>query len=397
MRRWGWLLVILSAWLLVACGGGEASTNEAAGETAAAQPTVTAPTSTLPVPTATPTPEPTPLPTPTPTTAEASAERPMFHLPTDLADIQDARLHYVVRVRVEEGSLPQVEQNDAALVEWTMELTREPPARHIVMEGMLAALGAAMTGNEAPQVELIQVEDQMWVRVGDQWLLAAQQEPPSVDQDLESVLQITALGDLEPQERVTVNGFETVRYHTEWNAAVIDEPATFGFLDSFLAAFGAREDVDIQPEQVVLDIFATDDDLIVKAVYQIQHHVTQNDQSATLVEEIVFEVQSINTGITIEPPADAAATTLDIPLPEGATLQSMFAGTYVYVVPGATLDDVVAFYDEALPQNGFTITQRVVMSGQGGLLQAEKEGRVYQVVIGADAEGQTSITLLQSE
>jgi len=82
------------------------------------------------------------------------------------------------------------------------------------------------------------------------------------------------------------------------------------------------------------------------------------------VEEIIFEVLDLNSGITIELPAEAEVPETSVPLPEGATLQSAFAGTLVYGVSGATLDDVVAFYDEALPQNGFTVTQRAVMAGR---------------------------------
>lgn len=394
MRRWTWCLLIATMWLLVACGGQSSAPGNATPSSETSSDSSASPTATILAPTETPSPTATPAPTATATPGETTTTLPAFRLPEDVADIQDARLHYVVRVRAEEGDISTIEE-DTALVEWTMELTREPPARHIIMEGALAALGAGVTGNEAPQVELIQIESDTWVRMGDQWILVAQQEAPSVEDDLGNILQMVSLGALEAEGRETVNGFETVHYHAEWNAAVLGEPMTLGFLGAFVEALGG--DVQVQPEQVVLDVYATEDGLIVKSVYQIHHQVSQGDQSASLVEEILFEVQAVNTGITIEPPSEAEVPETSVPLPEGATLQSAFAGTLVYGVPGATLDDVVAFYDEALPQNGFTVIQRAIMAGQGGFIQAEKDGTVYQIVIGADAEGNASITILTLE
>ncbi len=396
MRRWHMLTLIVLVWSLAACGG---ESGEAPAEPSATEPSQPSATATMPAPTNTPQapsqPTATPLPAATPTErAEASPE---FQLPVDINTIQDARLHYVVRVRAEGDAVPSIEPPEGVLVEWTMDVTREPPARRIVMQGMLAGLGGAMAGNETPQLELIHVGDTMWMRVGDQWVQIAQQEAPTIEEDLQNVLQMVSVGSLEAQGRETVNGFDTVHYRSEWNAAILGQPTTLGFLQQFLDAFGATADIDIQPERVIVDAYATDDGLLVKSVYAIEHAVSKGEQSGRLIEEVLFEVLSVNSGLTIEPPAAATLPQDDVPLPEGATLQSAFAGTRVYNVPGATLDDVAAFYDEVLPQQGFTVTQRLMMGAQGGMFQVEKEGKTYQILLAEGTEGGTTVTILTAE
>jgi hypothetical protein len=116
--------------------------------------------------------------------------------------------------------------------------------------------------------------------------------------------------------------------------------------------------------------------------------------AADVLTEFYLEsdLTDINEDITIEAPegVDMPGLPEDIPLMDGATEVNAITGITSFQVP-ATLEEVTAFYQEAMPDNGWT-------QAEGGgaipsMLSYEKDGRTATIMMGAE-DGETSVTIM---
>ncbi len=391
-KRWTLLTMIFLLAVLAACGGAKATpTAVAPAEQAppAASPTPVPPTPT-PKPTNTPTPIPS-TPTPTPTFTPKPQTKITFAPVEEAADIQDVRLRMRVSISGEMEDLQAYKGKP--VMEWVMEVTRNPPAKRLVMTGvMVGMMGGEQQGENV--LEFIQVGDRMWMKAGGTWMMVTspEQRPGNPEEELRAYL-----GTFSPEEwkevgHEKVAGFDTTHYHIEVEAEKVAAVPTLGFFSAFLESLGKAANVEARPVRFVGDVYATDADVIMKASYSLSFQVTQDDKTLPVTETLEYEVEEVNTGLVIKPPQVEVATT-PIPLPEGAQLTMSMGKMQVYTVRDMALKDVLAFYEERLPQEGFTIEFKTVSPDQGGMWGISKDGKTYSLMVGASSANEVSITI----
>lgn len=383
--RYG-LMALLLVGMLVACAGQATPTRQ---PTAPPQVTVEQVTPT-PTPTPTPRPQPTPTPTPkpspTPTPEQVEAGGPFSALlPQSAEGVRDYRLRYVHAIRFEGAALRDIGEQypeEVPLWEATIEATVDPPARHIVMRGLFASFLAIFTGTapeekEAfPEVEMIQIGEKMWINTPQGWILFTQQAEYDPESDLQDFQQSLSISGWQRVGSEQVNGFQTDHYRVEISSSSEETEALPGFLD-MLQQFGAAE-YDFRLERIVGDAYVTSDGLLVKAELEQQWHVAAQGEEGRWIEKFTFELEGVNLGITIEPPTTEEVEE-PVPVPPGAVRTGVFGPTRTYQVADMTLQEVVAFYQDALPANGFTIEQSL---NNGQLLTVSKGGKRYTILIG---------------
>lgn len=391
-RRWTLFTMVVLLAVLAACGGARVSPTTVpptAEATRVPTPTPLPPTPT-PKPTNTPTPTPVP-PTPTPTFTPMPQTKVTFIPVEKAADIQDARLRMRVSITGEMEDLQPYKGKP--VMEWMMEVTRNPPAKRLVMTGLMAQM---MGGGQQEDnvLEFVQVGDQMWMKVGGTWMMVTspEQRPGNPEEELRAYL-----GTFSPEEwkevgHEKVAGFDTTHYHIEVDAEKVAAVPALGFFSAFLESLGKGANVEARPVRFVGDVYATDADVIMKASYSLSFQVTQDDKTMSVTETLEYEIEGVNLGLVIKPP-QVEVPTAPIPLPEGAQLTMSMGKMQVYTVRDMALKDVLAFYEERLPQEGFTIEFKTVSPDQGGMWSISKDGKTYSLIVGTSSTNEVSITV----
>ncbi len=393
-RRWTWFVMLGLLVVLSACGGAKATPAGGPPTQAisrAVTPTPAPPTPT-PEPTNTPTPTPVP-PTPTPTpTFTAAPERAVEFIPVEqAAHIQDVRLRMRVKIT---GEIEELQSyGDTPVMEWLLEITRNPPAKRLVMKGLMAEMMGEQQGEEGA-LEFIQVGDQMWMKMGGVWIMATSPDVESTNPEeaLYDYLGTFSPGDWKEVGRETIAGVETTHYRLEVDATGMAGMVGLGFLPTLLQRLGKEASVDAQIVRFVSDVYATDEGVILKASYSLSFQITEDGKAVPVTETLEYEVEGINLGLVIEPPQVEVAPA-PVPLPEAAQLSMSMGNMQVYTVSNMTVQEVVAFYEERLPQEGFAIEFKTVSPDQGGMWRISREGKTYTLMVGPSGAGEVAITI----
>ena len=119
------------------------------------------------------------------------------------------------------------------------------------------------------------------------------------------------------------------------------------------------------------------------------------DEEAKAVRmEIRYETTDVNEPFTIEVPAEAAESSSlpdDIPVPEGATgINNMFG--MISFTAETPPEEVFTFFQEEMPNNGWTETSADAMSGLW-MLEYTKDGRTASIMISEDDSGNASVMI----
>ncbi|GEM_PF-6285149 len=414
MRRHVVVLMLVFVFLLAACGGGGGQDatmpDEYGGGAVEPEAQAPAPTPTLPPAPPTPTPAPTPTSAPSGTEGQAAEGGGLlsFFFPTErkAEEIRDFRVRYTQRVKVEGEGVPEefsAQYRDGlVLMDMTMEVTTEPPASRTVVRGLYAMMGGLATGGPGqgeeggePVMEMIQIGNDVWFKMGENWTYFSQEESTF---DPESVLaDFKEYAGVEGWEQVgteTVNGFETVHYRASLSADGLGEIVQSPLADMMGLMVTEFLPSDLRFEGFTGDLYVTEDELLVKAMYATTWRGTNEEgQEVAVTSEFSYEIEGVNLGITVEPPEDMAEAEQVVPLPEGAKRTGAFGGIQSYTVSDMSLEEVMAFFEEALPANGFTITQTFTVPN-GGMFQASKDGKTYMISVDAQG-GQVSISIIE--
>lgn len=383
------LTFVMMAALLPACRGGR----EAATPTPAVQPTPTKPTAakptkakpTAPKPTeAKPTTPPPPTNTPAPPTPEVKPT------PTEevLADAEIALqalrklksfrsyTHYSWTVQ-EEGKA-----KESSEIEIRGEHVAEPPSQRLFI-----TLGGDAAAEEGPEsFELIQIEDQIWYKLGeDQWMQIAQQELIPFGPMMNAVATLRELHGarrLWPDE--TVNGIRCRHYRfTEKNLPY--------FLD-----LG-------ELSKVEGDLWvAVEGDFAVKYVMHAEGgDLRIGEQPGYVILDLLYEVSDVGADIVIEPPtgggpAIAGFAEGEFPVPEGTEMSMSSPGLTIFVT-ALPVAEVAGFYKERLGDLGWTKTDEISM-GNMVSLSFVKDTQQLNLMIGKGEEnGKTQIIVNTAE
>ena len=310
------------------------------------------------------------VPKPTPTEAGSTeAESEAFEVDSDaFASLQSYRTRVVWRH----------EKADGAVEEMTIEAeaTRDPVAQRLVI----------MSGED--ETELIQIEDQVWMRFGDEWIQTSSSEAEDLEDQFSNFLTEDWITDLEGEPDSTeflgvetVNGLKTRHYRTVVNKA--------------LAQLLQMNTEGATLESGTAEVWVADESPLPKFVVRSVVTLEAKSDEGTETVSWTQDVYDVNEDFVIEPPEEGPAGGLPegVPLYPGATDVTTFGTMSTFVAPD-DMETVVQFYEDALANAGWT-------KGEGGMETEDmlsttwsKDGQSLTLMIMPNEDSGTAVTLM---
>ena len=108
--------------------------------------------------------------------------------------------------------------------------------------------------------------------------------------------------------------------------------------------------------------------------------------------EWVYEVRDVNQPITIEAPAGCDVEQSDFPVMADAADMTMMGGMVMYT-SGSSFEDVLAFYKEQMPAEGWSDTGDSFVSSDTAMLGYTKEGRTANITLTTE-DGVVSVLIM---
>jgi predicted small lipoprotein YifL len=381
------LLILLALLLSVAaCGGGDEAPAAPASEAPAAatqavaqqQPAApAAPAATSVPPTATPVP---------PTATPELSEEEVALTEDQLAALEKLESYRLVVAFSSKGTSAAGEPIDD-MAEIITEYTRDPEARRMVMNFVDNTDPSADQG----AMESFQIGNDMYMFAGEDvgWMRVSTEESPFADPELSMITSGNIFSNLEEMRRVRpdqrIGGIDSRHY--QFNEQVLGK------------VFGE----DVGDVTATGDVWiAKDGGFVTKYVLTIEvaggNGGIFDPNLASGVIEMSFELQDVNSDITIELPEEAAAGVnlagFDgaFPMPEGASIKAASAN-FAMIESDAPAAEVLAFYEEALAALGWAKDEQGSMSmGDMASLAFTKAGVQLSLMVSQDSDtGKTQI------
>lgn len=105
---------------------------------------------------------------------------------------------------------------------------------------------------------------------------------------------------------------------------------------------------------------------------------------------IHYEVHQVNVPLTIEPPAGCVEGLSQYPMMPDASNVMTVENTVMYDT-ASTLDDVVAFYQEQMPAQGWAEAEAPMIMEEAAILRYTRDGQTVSVMISVSEEGKTTV------
>jgi len=254
-------------------------------------------------------------------------------------------------------------ESDGETEQWALNMemahVREPFAQHIVLEG--SAMGIAEQGG----FESIQIGDRQYVLANGECFSSEITEEDEA-QDLELFNPDDVMGQIEGARRVrpdeNVNGILCRHY-------VFDEKAV-----DWAELSSAQGEVWI----------AVEGDYVVKYVMEAEGKDPVSQERGHI--EWTYEIYDVNTPITIEPPTRCEAAEAQYPMMPDAT--DVFAmGDMLTYQSASSFDDVLDFYQERMPEEGWEDTGESFITSETALLEYTRDGQTINVTITETDDG----------
>jgi hypothetical protein len=238
-----------------------------------------------------------------------------------------------------------LEKADGSTESLTMEqaATRQPEAQRFLIE----------SGGDS--IEYIQVENQVWIRYGEEWMQSTSDTTGDIADDFGSGLTTGSdwVDDVEDDDyeyvgKENVNGIQTRHYRATYN-------------ENWLALLGDQGPDDIS--EGTADVWIADENNLPSFVVRFEAEITGTSDSESVTGRLTQEVYDINTNIVIEPPADAVSGGLPegVPLYPDAEGLTTF-GTMTTFTVGDDVETVNKFYIDALESAGWNQVEGSAMS-----------------------------------
>ena len=271
-----------------------------------------------------------------------------------------------------------LEKADGSTETFVMEqgATREPPAQYYSME------------SDGEGMEYIQVENTLWMRYGEEWMQSSSDEAGDLTEDFGSVLMNGSdlYGEIEDEDykligTETVNGIKTQHYEVTYNQSWLS------LLDT--------ENLD-KVEKGTADVWIADQSglpaFLVRFEVELNGTVDGEDVTGTITQE----VYDVNSGFTIEPPADAEVGGLpdDIPVYPEAEEFMTFGSMTTFMVTD-DVSTVNEFYQSALEDAGWTQDEGSAMNMEGMATSTWTKGEETLTlnVVSNEDEGGTQVVI----
>jgi hypothetical protein len=389
--KWLLLLVLLASLALglAACGGDTEPTSPPAEQPTEVSEAEVPPTdepalepTQAPEPTTPPADTPLPEPTDAPVAEEEEEEFDPSSL-SSAAELSSYRSTMSVTMVSDNNG-----QEEEQTIEVSIEYTSEPKAQHITMSGAVTG-----PGEEGGTIEMYLIENTMYMKMEDQWLTL-----PATEEDLDEDAFITPdamLDDIcgwKKEGRDEINGVKVE--HWTFTKEDIDECMPY----EELAGLGELTSADG-------DLYIAEDDnyvVLMDLMYEgenLDMDIGETDEGVKVVRmEIHYETTDVNEPFTIEAPAEAMESSSlpdDIPVPDGTTGVNNMFGMISFTSETAP-EEVYAFYQEEMPNNGWTEVSADAMSGLW-MLEYTKDGRTANIMISEDDSGSASVMVTVAE
>ena len=270
------------------------------------------------------------------------------------------------------------ESGDGSVDESIIEssVIREPSAQHMVMT----------SGTD--EMEMIQIEDKMWLRFGEEWMQTSSEEGTDMAEGFGTFLMdaddIEGLQDTdyEYSGKETVDGVKTRHYRAKYTQA-------------WMMAFQDNAD-DVEVEDGIVDFWVADERDLPSFVVKMELVMegTVDDKEAKYV--ISQHVTDINTPFTIEPPSQEEVGGLpdDVPMYPDAKDVTTLGGMTIFSTEDEMVD-VSEFYNDALEAAGWERSEHMEIEGMISD-SWKKDGETMQLTItlGDDDAGSSVMIML---
>jgi hypothetical protein len=270
-----------------------------------------------------------------------------------------------------------VQYADGTVEEFTMQqaATQTPAATRFSIEA------------EDGSIEFIQVEDQVYVRFGDQWMQSSSDEVSDMGDEFGGVLsgedwidEIEA-EDYEYVGQETVNGLNTRHYNVQYD-------------ERWFNYFGDEESID-DIDSGTAEIWIADEGDLPQFVVRliVEMTGTLNGEEGTAI--LTINVVDVNQPFVIEVPETAASGGLpdDIPLYPGAQEVTSLGTITIFKVED-DVETVNDYYESELENAGWSKTEDVSSSPAIMNTVWEKDDRTLDVTIAENEdEGNTNVML----
>ena len=114
---------------------------------------------------------------------------------------------------------------------------------------------------------------------------------------------------------------------------------------------------------------------------------------------MTFDISDVNQPITIEPPAEAEAQAGgrdDVPMPSDAEVDFASA-EFISYRTASSVADAASFYQDEMPNNGWTADEGNMVFDQNALLHYNKGSESADVIIGSEENGTTVLITISQE
>jgi hypothetical protein len=251
--------------------------------------------------------------------------------------------------------------------EWVMQMdiehVRDPFAQRMTIQGGEVGLGEGF--------ESVQIGDQQYIVFGEgQCISTSASEEDAIDMEMFQLDD--AIGGLDNARRVLPDEMvnDTLSRHY-----VFDE-TSIGW-GTFTSAEG----------EVWV---AVDGEYVVKYTLQAEGQNPLTNEEGTV--EWWYEIRDVNQPINIVPPAGCEATETEFPIMPDATNQSSMGGLLTYE-SNSSFDDVLSFYQEQMPTNGWSDSGDSFINSGNAMLGYTKDGRTATIAL-TDSEGKISVMIM---
>jgi hypothetical protein len=264
----------------------------------------------------------------------------------------------------EEASLPDLEEDALSQLEtyrmrfsWTLEkadgstesltmeqaATRDPQAQQFLM------------GSGEESIEYIQIEDQVWIRYGEEWMQSSSDTTGDLADEFGSGLMDESdwIDEVEDEDyeylgKEDVNGIQARHYRAEYDES----------WPTLLGEEGA-DDID----QGIADVWIADENDLPAFVVRFEVEIKGTADSENITGKLSQEIYDVNADFTIAPPEDAESGGLpdDLPLYPEAEGLTTFGSMTMFTV-GDDIETVNEFYLDALESAGWSQVEGSAMS-----------------------------------
>ncbi len=243
----------------------------------------------------------------------------------------------------------------------------------------------------------ITVGKRVWIGSNGAWVAITEDAAPNDPADTLSVFIPASAwgGEWKPQGTMSVEGLTAQRFvmdSTISSWSLLGD-ALVGELQSVPELQGISH---FRVQRSQGEVLVLSDGTMIKADYRLQGEAEKDGQKIPTIIEFHMALSNINMDIQITPPPEVAGASAQnklIPLPEGAQLQMQTDNASMYRVP-EPIAQVMQFFDQALPQQGYQVLSKNGSDTTGWLLEVKTpQGVTYTVVIQQGDDGTTNVMI----